>query len=89
MNLNIDAQALDGFLSSNEDCEMIAEGEYVADFYDAEKPMTINLRRGRNGFEVLAAAYLEYDSEQDGWYMGERIEDAAVIEAAVKQAMNG
>ena len=87
MVLNIDIARLKAFLEQNPDCEMIAEGEYVADIYDCEKPLTLNLAFSKDACEVMAAAYLAYDEEQDGWYMTERTEDINEIEAALKSAM--
>jgi len=89
MILSIDSKLLTDYLKSNEDCEEIAAGEFVADFYDCDKPITLNLKLEKQGYEVIAAAFLVYDSEQDGWYMGDRIDDAAFIEAVIKQAING
>ena len=35
---------------------------------------------------VDGAAELKYDPEQEGWYMGERLEDPADVQAALEQA---
>lgn len=89
MLLKTDKNLLKAFLDQNGDCEEIAPGEYVADIYDTEKPLTLNLLLTKDGFEVLAAAYLLYDEEQDGWYMGEQTENIDEIDAALSEAMNG
>lgn len=87
MILKIDAQKLEAYLKADPDCEEISTGEFVADFYDTETPITLNL--SINGDKVVceAAAYLLFDEEQDGWYMGEQISDTAVVEAILSKAI--
>ena len=87
MLLKTSKETLKAFFDTCSDCEEIAPGEYVADLYDTDKPMTLDLLFTKDGVEVLAAAYLLYDEEQDGWYMGERIEDEARLQAALTEAM--
>lgn len=87
MWIQISREKLIAYLNASEDAEALSADEYVADLYDAEPPITLNLRVVENGAEVLAAAELLYDEEQDGWYMGERIEDEARLQAALTEAM--
>ena len=87
MLLKIPKERLDAYLRDNEDCEALSEDEYVADLYDIEPPITVNFRLTAKGVEVLAAARLLYDEEQDGWYMGERIEDEEGLTQAFLRAM--
>lgn len=87
MLIEISKDKLLAFLTSNEDCEALTADEYVVDLYDMDTPITIDLRIVKEGAEILAAAELLYDEEQDGWYMGERIEDEARISEALKAAM--
>lgn len=87
MIINISLDALKAFLENSEDAEMLSEGEYVADLFDTDKPVTVNVRFEKDACHVLAAAYLLYDDQQDGWYMGERIEDEAVVLKAFEDAM--
>ncbi len=89
MHLDIDEAALTRFLEENEDCSCLAEGEYVADLYDAPRPLTLDIAKGAKGYELVAAAYLEYDEELDGWYMGERADDVKEILEALKSACEG
>ena len=89
MFIEFDVQKLKTFLDSDVDSEEISAGEYVADVYDIERPLTLNLALKKTGFEVLAAAYLKYDEEQDGWYMADRCEDAAEIKAAFNRRVYG
>lgn len=87
MTINISAEALKAFLESSEDAEMLSEGEYVVDLFDTDTPVTVNLKFEKGVCCVLAAAYLLYDDNQDGWYMGDRTEDEAVISKAFADAM--
>ena len=87
MTLHLPIKELLAFLQSSEDCEQLSGEEYVADLYDAQPPLTLNLRVSDSEIELLAAAVLEYDAREDGWYMGERVDDAAQIEAALSGAM--
>ena len=87
MIINISLDALKAFLENSEDAEMLSEGEYVADLFDTDKPVTVNVKFEKDACHVLAAAYLLYDDQQDGWYMGERIEDEAVVLKAFEDTM--
>lgn len=87
MIINISHDALKAFLEASEDAEMLSEGEYVADLFDTDVPVTLNLKFEKDACQVLAAAYLLYDEEQDGWYMGDRIEDETVVLKALQDAM--
>lgn len=89
MIINISLDALKAFLEASEDTEMLSEGEYVVDLFDADTPLTVNLKFEKNACHVLAAAYLLYDDVQDGWYMGDRIEDEKAVEKAFEDAMRG
>ena len=40
----------------------------------------------RDGVAVDGAAELLYDEEQDGWYMGGRLEDVAAVAGALREA---
>lgn len=87
MFIAISREKLTAFLSGNEDCEALSENEYVVDLYDMEPPVTMNLTLVKDGVDVEAAAELLYDEEQDGWYMGERIEDEARIAKILTEAV--
>ncbi len=87
MMINISPDALKTFLENCEDAEMLSEGEYVVDLFDTDAPVTVNLKFEKGACQVLAAAYLLYDEAQDGWYMGERIEDGEEISKAFHDAM--
>ena len=88
MLLSLPKDELKAFLLAGGDCEALGADEYVADLYDAEKPLTVNLKETEKGFELLAAAEMLFDEEMDGWYMGERVEDAEMVERALRNSMN-
>jgi hypothetical protein len=77
---------LRAFLEKFEDAEKLTEKEFVVDLYDLDKPVSMDLVFIKSGVAVDGAAYLEYDEEMDGWYMGERIEEPEPIAAALEQA---
>jgi len=60
------------------------EGETVLDAYEPEPAFTMEFEVVKGGVDVLAAAYLAYDEPMDGWYLADRIEDAAVLEALIR-----
>ncbi len=78
--------ALKAFLANCEDAEALSEREYVADLYDIERPVSLDLVFVKGGVAVDGAAELKYDEEQDGWYMGERLETPELVLAALEQA---
>ena len=47
-----EAASLRAFLEANADCEAQAENEYVADLYDLEAPMTLDLVFVKGGVRV-------------------------------------
>ncbi|MBQ3078790.1 MAG: hypothetical protein IJC48_02160 [Clostridia bacterium] len=89
MEIRLPIEELKKFLETNEDCEALTQDEYVSDLYDGDTPLTVNLRLEDGKAVILAAARLLYDEEQDGWYMGERVEDEDLILRAFESAMTG
>ena len=81
-----DAQAasLRAFLEGSEDAERLSEREYVADLYDIDKPVSLDLVFVKGGVAVDGAAELKYDEAQDGWYMGQRLESPEAVRAALE-----
>ena len=82
-----DAQiaALRAFLEKSEDAEQLSEREYVSDLYDIERPLSLDLVFVKGGVAVDGAAELLYDAEQDGFYMGQRLDaPEAVLDALVE-----
>ncbi|MBQ9409062.1 MAG: hypothetical protein IJU28_06715 [Clostridia bacterium] len=88
MLLNIDTKLLTAFLNTNEDCSALGGGEYIADLYDAPRPLTLDILMQNDKALLLAAASLLYDEEQDGWYMGDQVSDEAEILRALNDAIN-
>lgn len=89
MKLDLTAAQLEKlmrFLNEDPDAEQLSLTEYVVDLYDAETPLTINFLFAEDGSaEIAAAAQLLYDEGEDGWYMGDRVEDEAQITAALRE----
>ena len=79
-------RALRAFLTDNPDAEQLSAREYVVDLYDIDPPVSLDLVFVRGGVAVDGAAELLYDEEQDGWYMGMRIESAEAVMDALTQA---
>lgn len=89
MKLNLtEAQtaALRAFLEQSEDAEQLSEREFVADLYDIERPVSLDLVFVRGGIAVDGAAELLYDAEQDGWYMGQRLDAPGAVLDALAEA---
>jgi len=78
--------ALRAFLERCEDAERLSEREFVADLYDIERPVSLDLVFVRGGVAVDGAAELLYDEEQQGWYMGQRLESPEDVRAALEEA---
>ena len=79
-------ESLKAFLEACEDAEQLSAREYVADLYDIARPISLDMVFVKGGVGVDGAAELKYDEEQDGWYMGDRLEDPEAVLAALKEA---
>ena len=79
-------EALRAFLDNCEDAEQLSTREYVVDLYDISQPVSLDLVFVKGGVAVDGAAELKYDAAQDGWYMGERIENAQEVAEALREA---
>ncbi len=78
--------ALRAFLDSSEDAEQLSAREFVVDLYDIDRPVSLDLVFVRGAVAVDGAAELLYDEEQDGWYMGQRLEDTEAVLRALEEA---
>ena len=78
--------SLKAFLDACEDAEQLSAREFVVDLYDNARPVSLDMVFVKGGIGVDGAAELKYDEAQDGWYMGERLEDAEAVLAALKEA---
>ena len=76
---------LNTFLDNCPDAERLTVREAVLDLYDIEKPISLNFVFVKGGIGVDGAAELLYSEADDGYYMGERIEDAAQVRAALEE----
>ena len=79
-------EALRAFLEGFEDAEQLSTREYVVDLYDITRPLSLDLVFVKGGVAVDGAAELLYDEEQDGWYMGQRLDGPEDVRAALEQA---
>lgn len=87
MIINVDSARLKAFLASCEDAEDLGGGEYTVDLYDVEKPISLDILIDKKGVDILAALEMLYDEEQDGWYLGEKIKDTALLEKLIGEAL--
>jgi len=78
-------EALRAFLEGFEDAEQLSTREYVVDLYDIPRPLSLDLVFVNGGVAVDGAAELLYDEEQDGWYMGQRLDGPEDVRAALEQ----
>ena len=81
-----ESDALRAFLERFEDAEALSARESVVDLYDISRPVSLDLVFVKGGVGVDGAAELLYDEAQDGWYMGERLQDVDEVRAALEQA---
>lgn len=79
-------EALRAFLEGFEDAEQLSTREYVVDLYDIPRPLSLDLVFVKGGVAVDGAAELLYDEEQDGWYMGQRLDGPEDVRTALEQA---
>jgi len=87
IKLNEAQQAqLKAFLEASEDAEQLSAREYVVDLYDNARPVSLDIVFVKGGIGLDGAAELKYDEAEDGWYMGERLEDAEEIRSALAEA---
>lgn len=77
---------LKAFLAKCSDCEKLSEREYVLDLYDNETPISMNFVFVKGGIGIDGAAELLYSEENSGYYMGNRIESAQQVRAALIEA---
>ncbi|MBO4298530.1 MAG: hypothetical protein J5998_07000 [Clostridia bacterium] len=87
MLVNIDSARLKAFLDACEDAEALGGGEYAVDLYDVSEPVSMDILIDEKGVDVLAALELKYDEAEDGWYLGEKIGDAARLTALLSEAV--
>ena len=77
---------LHAFLDASADCEALSEREYVADLYDLEAPMSLDLVFLKDGVRVDGACLLNYNEEMDGYYLGEPVCAPEAVRHALMEA---
>ncbi|MCQ2437778.1 MAG: hypothetical protein MJ099_05220 [Clostridia bacterium] len=77
---------LKAYLDASEDAEALSATEYVADFFEREVPVSIDLVLDKKGIRIEGAANMKYDDDMDGWYVADRIEDADAILKVLEEA---
>ena len=77
---------LNAYLDQCPDCERLSAREVVLDLYDNEVPVSMNFVFVKGGIGVDGAAELKYSEADKGYYMGDRIEDAQTVRAALEEA---
>ena len=77
---------LEAYLDRSPDCERLSKREAVLDIYDIEPPVSINFVFVKGGIGIDGAFELAYSEEDDGWYLGERIEDPARVRGLLEAA---
>lgn len=76
---------LNAFLDQCPDAERLSAREAVLDLYDIERPISLNFVFVKGGIGVDGAAELLYSEADDGYYMGERIEDAECLRSLLEE----
>ena len=77
---------LQAYLDRSPDCERLSGREAVLDIYDIDPPVSMNFVFVKGGIGIDGAFALAYSEEDDGWYLGERIEDPARIRSLLEGA---
>lgn len=89
MKIRINAEekkALLAYLESNEDCEKLSEHEWVADVYDTETPVSLDLVFKKDSIFADGAEYLGFDEEMDGYYISGPVESAERVVEILRAA---
>lgn len=79
-------RALEAYLDRDPDCERLSKREAVLDLYDCEPPVSMNFVFVNGGIGIDGAFELNYSEADDGWYLGERIEDPARVRKLLEDA---
>lgn len=74
------------YLAASTDCEKLAEGEWVADLYDVEPPVSLDLVFKKDIVFADGAEYLAYDEESDGYYLAGPVESAERVAEILRAA---
>jgi hypothetical protein len=74
------------FLAASTDCEKLTEGEWVADLYDVEAPVSLDLVFKKDSVFADGAEYLAYDEASKGYYLSGPVESAERITQILREA---
>lgn len=77
---------LDAYIDRSPDCERLSKREAVLDVYDSDPPFSVNFVFVNGGIGVDGAFELAYSEEEDGWYLGARIDDPARLRGLLEAA---
>ena len=77
---------LQAYLDGSPDCERLSKREAVLDIYDSEPPVSMNFVFVKGGIGIDGAFELLYSEADDGWYLGERIEDPMRVRSLLEDA---
>ena len=77
---------LRAFLDASEDCEALSEREYVADLYDLDTPLSLDLVFCKAGVRIDGACLLGYDDEMQGYYIDRPVTVAEDVRRALAEA---
>ena len=72
-------QALLDFCKASDDAEQLSEDTYNLDIFELEPPISVEFELIDGGIDALSAFELKYDPSQDGWYLGDKLEDADAL----------
>ena len=75
-----------GYLAESTDCEKLSEGEWVADLYDVETPVSLDLVFKKDSVFADGAEYLTYDEEAKGFYLSSPVESAERVVEILRAA---
>jgi hypothetical protein len=74
------------YLAASTDCEKLAEGEWVADLYEVETPVSLDLVFKKESVFADGAEYLTYDEEADGYYLSGPVESSERVTEILRAA---
>ncbi len=89
MIVSVDAERLKRFLEVSQDAEEVGANEYAVDLYDVSTPISMNIAFTKKGVDVLAALLLLYNEALDGWYLGDKVKDEALLSGLLNEALAG
>ncbi len=74
------------YLEASPDCEKLSEGEWVADLYDVEAPVSLDLVFKKDSIFADGAEYLAYDEASRGYYLSGPVPSAEQVVEILRAA---